>query len=203
MTKKFSLLWLFAFSIVWVGCGKTDNSGPNSSGASKGSTAANAVKHTGDQTTPISQVVQDFLEAVRSGSTETASGLLTPLALQRTREMDLNFSPPGSSTAKFSVGEVELIDAKRAIVRSVWTDLDADGKPGSEQITWALKQSDGAWRISGMAAEVGENQPPVVMDFENPGEQAGSSQTASAPNKEAPRQANSQAKDPFQQTAPR
>jgi hypothetical protein len=116
--------------------------------------------------------------------------------------MDLNFSPPGSSTAKFSVGEVEMIDSQRAIVRSVWTDLDADGKPISEQITWALKQADGIWRISGMAAEVGENQPPVVMDFENPEELAGSNRTPSDSQK-TPRQASQQAKDPFQQTVPR
>ena len=116
--------------------------------------------------------------------------------------MDLNFSPPGSSTAKFSVGEVEMIDDQRAIVHSVWSDLDADGAASNEQITWALKQSTGQWRISGMAAEVAENQPPVVMDFENPGELLEPKPTASA-TQNTPRQANSQAQDPFQQSVPR
>ena len=199
MTRKCSLLLLFVLSIPCTGCGKAGDSGTESSGTPVGSASANAGN---GSAASVSQVVQDFLEAVRLGNTEAASGLLTPLALQRTREMDLNFSPPGSSTAKFSVGEVELIDSQRAIVHSVWTDLDADGKPGSEQITWALKQTDSKWRISGMAAEVGENQPPVVMDFENPGALAGSNQTAST-SANAPRQANSQAKDPFQQTNPR
>jgi len=194
MTRNYSLLLLIVLSISWTGCGEAGTSvTPSSSSAA---TAGNGIAPS------VSQVVQDFLESVRLGNTEAASSLLTPLALQRTREMDLNFSPPGSSTAKFSVGEVEMIDSQRAIVRSVWTDLDADGKQVSEQITWALKQSDDIWRISGMAAEVGENQPPVVMDFENPGELAGSNRTPSA-DENAPRQANSQAKDPFQQASPR
>jgi len=194
MTRKYALLLSIALSLFVSGCGKSGT--PKMSSDSASATVGS------NTTAAIRQVVQEFLNAVRLGNTETASSLLTPLALQRTREMELNFSPPGSSTAKFSVGGVELIDSQRAIVRSVWTDLDADGKPSSEQITWALKQADGRWRISGMAAEVGENQPPVVMDFENPGELAGSRQAASA-SENAPRQANRQAKDPFQQTAPR
>jgi len=199
MTRKYALLLLFVLSTLCVGCGKTGTSGAGTSGTPTDSTATTA----GNGPNPsVGQTVQRFLEAVRLGDTKAASDLLTPLALQRTREMELNFSPPGSSTAKFNVGEVEMIDAGRAIVRSVWTDLDADGKPNSERITWALKQTDESWRISGMAAEVGENQPPVVMDFENPAELSDSQSTPSA-GKNASRQANRQAQDPFQKTVPR
>ena len=53
------------------------------------------------------------------------------------------------------------------MVDSVWTDLDADGKPQSEPTLWALRLTDGKWRISGMAAEIG-TPPPMVIDFENP-----------------------------------
>lgn len=192
MTKNYLLLLLSIASITCAGCGKTGTSGSDAAITPSGSTTGH------EAPSIIGQVVQDFLEAVRLGNTEAASKLLTPLALQRTRELDLNISPPGSATAKFSVGELEMIDPQRAIVRSVWTDLDADGKPSSEKITWALKQTGGHWQISGMAADVGENQPPVVVDFENPGELAGSNSAPPTAEK-TPRQA----KDPFQKTIPR
>ncbi len=189
MAKLQSLLLLVVLSFPMIGCNKTGgSSAPQSTGTSPSN--------------PAAQVVQEFLEAVRQGNTDGASQLLTPLALQRTNEMDLNFSPPGSSTAKFSVGEVEMIDESRAIVRSVWSDLDADGILNDEQITWALKRTTGQWRISGMAAEVAENGPPMVMDFENPGESQEPKPSAPA-SQDAPRQARSQAQDPFQQTIPR
>ena len=192
MTRNYALLLLLIVFIPSAGCGKTDSAGSGAAESPLGSTTT-ATKS--GESSVIGQVVQKFLNAVRLGNTEVASNLLTPLALKRTNELDLNISPPGSSTAKFSVGELEMIDAQRAIVRSTWTDLDADGKPSSEQITWALKQSDGIWRISGMAAEVGENQPPVVVDFENPAELANSSKQPPATEKSPPRLA----RDPLQE----
>ncbi|MEO2049985.1 MAG: hypothetical protein ABGX16_25800 [Pirellulales bacterium] len=191
MTRNYALLLLLIVFIPSAGCGKTDSAGSGTAESPLGSTTT-ATKS--GESSAIGQVVQKFLNAVRLGNTEVASKLLTPLALKRTSELDMNISPPGSSTAKFSVGELEMIDAQRAIVRSIWTDLDADGKPSSEQITWALKQSDGVWRISGMAAEVGENQPPVVVDFENPTELANSNKQPPATEKNSPRLA----RDPFQ-----
>ena len=191
--SKFYPLFLLSL-IVFIpcaGCGKTNSAGSGTAESPPDSTIT-ATK-SGDSSA-IGQVVQKFLNAVRLGNTEVASKLLTPLALKRTNELDLNISPPGSSTAKFSVGELEMIDAQRAIVLSTWTDLDADGKPSTEQITWALKQSDGIWRISGMAAEVGGNQPPVVVDFENPAELASSSEKPPTTEKSPARLA----KDPFQ-----
>jgi hypothetical protein len=152
---------------------------------------------------PVARVVYDFLEAVRIGDTDTASSQLTPLALQRTNELDLNFSPPGSATARFQVGAVEMVDAEKAVVECVWTDDDADGKPRDEKITWALKLNAGQWRISGMAADMGPDQLPVVMDFENPGQLASRYNSAqTAPQAETPLQAAQPSQDPFR-TVPR
>lgn len=195
MAKLQTLFLLFGFTIAWVGCGKSDNLGVPT--AATASSAAGRVP-----SNPVAQVVHEFLEAVRIGNTDGASRLLTPLALQRTSEMDLNFSPPGSNTAQFRVGEVEMIDDQRALVRCVWSDLDADGKPSSEQITWALKLAEGQWRISGMAAELGNDQPPMVMDFENPGDLLEPGAPASAV-RDSPRQASQAAQDPFQQPVSR
>jgi hypothetical protein len=152
-----------------TGCGQSD--APQAGGKS----AATPMTITADQVPtsaevpadPIARVVYDFLDAVRQGNTAVASQLLTPLALQRTSEMDFVFAPPGSPTARFEVGASEQIEADKAVVDSVWTDLDADGKPHSEPTLWALKLTDGKWRISGMAAEIGAAQP-MVIDFENP-----------------------------------
>ena len=73
-------------------------------------------------------------------------------------------------------------------------------------MTWGLKLTDAGWRISGMAAHLGPDRPPVVVDFENPGQLAGlqNSQTPTQNQQQAPqRQAMQPSEDPFRQTVPR
>lgn len=183
MRCSVSLFVAGMMAVLTVGCSSSETGSPSSAGS--GLSAAAAV-----------QVVQEFLEAVRQGNTESASSRLTPLALKRTSELDLNFSPPGSPTARFTVGQAELVEADKAVVESTWTDLDADGKPQQEQIIWALKLAAGEWRISGMAAELGAGQPPLVMDFENP-EQLAPIASSSGNETETPRQAAQPRQDPF------
>jgi hypothetical protein len=186
--RSYSLLFAaIATLALSAGCG---SQGTNNS------TAASAPSD------PVARVVYEFLDAVRVGDTETSSSRLTPLALQRTNELDLNFSPPGSPTARFQVRAVEMIDAEKAVVECVWTDEDADGKSRDEKITWALKLNAGQWRISGMAADMGPDQPPVVMDFENPGQLASRFSAGQAPKAETPLQAAQPTQDPFR-TVPR
>jgi len=146
-------------------------------------------------------VVAEFLEAVRLGNSESASTKLTPLALQRIKENNMGFAPPASETAQFSVGEVEMFEEDKAFVDSVWTELDADGKSFDEPMTWGLRLTDVGWRISGMAAHMGADQPPILVDFENPGQEIGTPAT-SAPSQrdEISRQATQPAQDPFNQT---
>jgi hypothetical protein len=190
MRHHIFLLFAIGTLAITAGCGSQGTSG---------STAAGPVP-----SDPVAQVVYEFLEAVRCGDTETSSLRLTPLALQRTNELDLNFSPPGSPTARFAVGAVEMIDAEKAVVECTWTDQDADGVPRDEKITWALKLNAGTWRISGMAADMGPDQPPVVMDFENPGQLAPRTNTpvAQPQTSPTPLQAAQPPQDPFR-TVPR
>jgi hypothetical protein len=160
---------LFVVVASTVGCGQSDASKPAATSASNTQiTPDQVITSAAVPTDPIAKVVYEFLDAVRQGNTAGASGLLTPLALQRTNEMDFVFAPPGSPTARFEIGAAELVEKDKAVVDSVWTDLDADGKPQSEPTLWALRLVDGQWRISGMAAEMGPNQPLMVIDFENP-----------------------------------
>jgi hypothetical protein len=152
------------------GCGQSEAPKASSAAASPNApiTADQVATTPGVPADPIALVVYNFLDAVRQGNTSVASQLLTPLALQRTSEMDFVFAPPGSPTARFEVGAAEMVEKDKAVVDSVWTDLDADGKPQSEPTLWALRMTNGQWRISGMAAEMGPNQPLMVIDFENP-----------------------------------
>ncbi len=176
MSKLFSLLLMIGLLAVTQGCGK-------------------------QSATPES-VVHQFLGAIRTGDIPTASALLTPLALQRIRESDMTFAPPASETASFSVGQVEMIEEDKAIVESIWTERDSDGQSYNEHTTWALRLGEGQWRISGMAAEIGPNQPPVVMDFENPGQLVAPPNTAGTqtPSNSVPQQATRPvAEDPFRQ----
>ncbi len=158
---------------------------------------------------PIALVVFEFLDAVRQGDTNAAGQRLTPLALKRTSEQDLVFAPPGSATARFKVGNVEMIDQEKAVVDSVWTDLDADGKPHDEPTLWALKLTEGKWRISGMMADMGAGEAPTPIDFENP-ESLGAPKTASPSNVVGPSEAapgqpatGEVARNPFEQPAQR
>lgn len=164
--------WIVALALgfmgLTLGCGQSET--PKAISAGSAPITADQVATSPDAPTdPIARVVHDFLDAVRQGDPAVASGLLTPLALQRTSEMDFVFAPPGSPTARFEVGAAEIVEKEtKAVVDSVWTDLDADGKPQSEPTLWALRFANGQWRISGMAAEMGPNQPLMVIDFENP-----------------------------------
>lgn len=190
-------------SLVLSGCGASD------------ATQVAATDHAGGgpPSDPVARVAYEFLDAVRRGDTEGASSRLTPLALQKTNELDLDFSPPGSPTASFQIGEVEIVAADKAVVDSTWSDRDADGKPSSEQIIWALRMSEGKWRISGMAAALSEGRPSVVIDFENPEALVEQPQTGTVAQGAAPQgsvaapanplQADRSTQDPFQQPVQR
>jgi hypothetical protein len=197
---------LLTVSLATLGCGTSEPTPTEATTAAVGATAATAPSD------PVGRVAYEFLDAVRRGDTAAASARLTPLALKRTSELDLNFSPPGSPTATFQVGEVEIIEADKAVVESVWTDRDADGKPNEESIIWALRLTEGQWRISGMAAELGEGQPSVVIDFENPDAFVQQPPKANAPGGQPAAGAGQKSKsgpsdrtagDPFQQPVSR
>jgi hypothetical protein len=164
---------------------------------------------------PIAKVVYEFFDAVRQGQTAQANQRLTPLALQRITELDMNIAPPGSPTARFQVGPVRTVENEHALVELTWTDVDADGKPYNEPILCELRICEGQWRICGMAQDLGPGVPPMVMDFESlegiaPQQTAQATQPAAgqgavaAPAAAAPAEASKEvARDPFQQPVQR
>jgi hypothetical protein len=114
-------------------------------------------------------VMGEFLEAIRQGNDEKASSLLTTLARQKTKEMEMGVAPPGSDTASFKVLAVE-IEGDEAQVGTDWTDVDVDGQPRTDRIVWMLRKEESGWRIHGMATRVFADMPPVILDFEDPAE---------------------------------
>lgn len=183
---------VLTLSAAVIGC--SGDAEPEQSAAAAPRATSAAVEGPQQQ---IQQTVTNFLEAVRQGNTNLASAQLTPLALERIRAHNMTISPPASETARFTVGDVELIDADKAIVASIWTDLDVDGQWYDQNTTWALRRGEGQWRISGMAEELGPDQPPLVIDFENPGALVQSNQSDAAAG--TSRQAAQPASDPFQE----
>ncbi|HEX4148657.1 MAG TPA: hypothetical protein VHY20_06705 [Pirellulales bacterium] len=142
-----------------------------------------------------------FLEAVKTGNDAGAAAMLTKLARQKTTEMQLVVAPPGSSTAAYQVGEVEFIGSEGAHVASTWTDIAEDGKPHTDTIVWILRRDPEGWRIAGMGTRIFEDQPPLLLNFEDPEEMIRKQRVA---EEEMQRRAQtaSQAKRPASPSAP-
>jgi hypothetical protein len=121
-------------------------------------------------TTPA-EAVTNFLEAVRRGDDGQAEALLSELARKKTREMDLAVAPPGSPTAKFAVGGTDFPykgTTEIAHVTSSWSDVDSSGDELTDEIVWILRNENSGWRIAGMATKLFEDQPPLILNFEDP-----------------------------------
>jgi len=144
------------------GCGKTENVETPAADSAQASAGASDASP--------DRAVFDFLEAVRVGNQDKAAQMLTALANDRTRERQMVVAPPGSKTASFEVGDVEYVtdDKAGAHVATKWTDLDADGQPRTDEIIWILRKEEVGWRIAGMATKIFEDEPPLILNFEDP-----------------------------------
>jgi hypothetical protein len=147
------MLALTAGLLLATGCSKSDD------GATADGTGANSKS---SQVGP-EVIVADFLEAVRVGNDEQAGLMLSKLAREKTQEMNMVVAPPGSETAQYEVGEVELLPDDIAHVASTWMD---EGE--ANQIVWALRKEPEGWRIAGMATKIFEGEPPLLLNFEDP-----------------------------------
>ena len=194
ITRKWAACALLLGSLV--GCSSGSGDAPTAS--MDGDAPSKAVEVVSK--TPA-EAVQSFLEAVRLGNDDVAGLMLTKLAQQKTAEMEMVVAPPGSDTATFTLGKVEMIGTDGAQVDSEWTDLDQEGNKRTDYITWILRQENEQWRIAGMATKIFQDQDPVVLNFENPQEMLDKQQAA---EEEAMQRANDQSKearkpeDPFQ-----
>jgi len=156
-----------ALLFVVGGCGQASQTAQGLSNT-QGSAGAQV---SGSATDTPDRAVFEFLEAVRTGNDQQASSMLTPVARQKTAEMQMVVAPPGSPTAKFKVGEVEYVTPNKdgAHVWTSWTDqIDTQGHTRTDDIIWVLRHEDEGWRIVGMVTKVYADQPPLILNFEDP-----------------------------------
>ena len=153
-----------------LGCGKSsqNNQSPQSSLASNSAASANAAKSGTEKLVGPAATVYEFLEAVRTGDDERASQKLSHLARSKTATLNRNVTPPASDTARFRIGEVKYVGADGAQVQSFWTDLDIDGEASTDEAVWVLRHEKTGWGIAGVAVEIFPNEPPLLLNFEDP-----------------------------------
>lgn len=169
--------WILCLLLpVLIGCNAgqsqqhTQTSDPAASGTAVSSTGSPQPSQkdlsnvTGD---PIS-AVKTFLEAVRTGDDDKVVSLFSQEARKQAGQLNRQFAPVGSDTARYEVFEdVEYLAPDGARVRTHWTDLDSRGQPRTDEITWMLRKEENGWRIAGMATVIFEGEPPLLLDFEN------------------------------------
>ncbi len=160
MRRHFDIIVLFTFCAVLLGCGGSSDNGSGKPAATV-SESAEPVKGPGP-----AEVIKTFLAAVKQGDDGVAERLLTTKALEETKKHDLVIAPPGSATATFDVGEVEMVSGG-AHVLSKWSDGPPEMRQTDEMV-WVLRQDDHQWRIVGMITKPFDDMPPVVLDFEDP-----------------------------------
>jgi hypothetical protein len=161
---------LVAGTLVLGGCGRqggettsTTAATEESAGAGSGTDPA-AARLTGPAGT-----VYVFLEGARSGDDDKVTSMLTPKARQELAKMQLWVAPPRSDTARFELGEIRYPGPDVAHVASVWTDVDPEtGLSNQSVMTWVLRKEAEGWRVGGLAMEVFEGEPPLLLNFESP-----------------------------------
>ncbi len=168
MTRMYGMVFGTVLALLASGCGKPAGSDP-SAGAAPATNAAVA----GQGTMPAkldgpAGAVAAFLEAVRTGNDKAAAEMLSTVARQKTAALNRSVTPPASDTAKYTVGKVDYVSEDGARVACTWTDLDADGQPKTDEAIWVVRRETNGWRIAGVAAQVFPDEPPLLLNFEDP-----------------------------------
>jgi hypothetical protein len=153
-------LAVVALAVVVLGCGGKSQPAATASAPAAPQQAATVP--------PPDAAVTEFLNAVKHGDDQRSAQMLTQLAREKTSELDMVVAPPGSDTATFKIGKVEVVADEVAHVECTWTDLGEDGKPHDEHIIWMLRLEPEGWRIAGMATQLFDGELPLLLDFENP-----------------------------------
>ncbi len=170
IAKQQLLISIFAaFALVaWSGCQKTaaptaQNGQPSAQGETGAAANVQIVA-----TTPDGAVIE-FLNAVRTGDEATAGALLTDKARTEMEAANMYVQPPGSPNANFAIGQVQMKpEHGGAHVSSTWSDMTPEGETKAYEITWILRQENNGWRVAGMATQLVENMPRLILNFEDP-----------------------------------
>lgn len=195
MRCQYGMVMCMGLAVVLSGCGSSGEAGKTPPATA--TSGAETVK-----AADPAAAVRDFLEAVRTGDDEQAAAMLTDLARTKTAEQNIEVAPRGSDTAKYEVGEVEMLAEDGARVSAVWTDLDHTGQSQTNRMQWMLRKQPVGWRIAGMAAEVFPGEPPLLLDFEKPEETLKKLEMLREEVRRRAESATAQARQPENTTAP-
>ena len=134
-----------------------------------GSTAPTATASTGG-TEQAKAAVVTFLEAIKRGDDAAAAAMLTTVARTKTQELGLTVAPPVNPGARYEVKGTEAVSEGSDLVHvgTVWTDTGDDGQESSENIVWVVRLDPEGWRVVGMAMNVFDDMPPLLLNFEDP-----------------------------------
>lgn len=181
MRKLFSLAMLLG--AFWaVGCGGKDapeagaKSAPAEASAAVGEpkvvepSQGGAAPAVAANVMPPNEVVALFFDSMRRGDEVQTAGLLTTKAREELAKYELVVQPPGSPTATYQVGRVSFLDEAKdaAYVESILNEPTGNGQETKPwEIVWAMHLESDGWKIAGFAFEISEDQPPMVVDFEN------------------------------------
>ncbi len=152
---------VLAASVICFGCGKSEQ-------------VAKEVPTSTDPS-PTSEpspkeIVSQFLDLVRRGGEDSgASDLLTEKAQAALAGIGRSVQPIGSPDARFNVTRSERVpgDEHARLVQSLWSEPNADGTESSYEVVWAVRREASGWRISGLVMRMGEDDEPMVVNFED------------------------------------
>ncbi len=167
--KRFLLTVAIASTIPWAaGCGSS--SAPQAAATAAPTASAKSAAPSESDLNQASTVVAQFLDAVRrGGETGGANQMLTSDAQAVLQQLGRSVEPIGSTEAVFKVTRAEAVPdtPNAALVHSFWTEPKADGKSETYQVVWAVEHESAGWKISGLAMDMGQEQEPMIVDFEN------------------------------------
>jgi hypothetical protein len=115
------------------------------------------------------QVVQVFLNALRTGDSPTTESLLTAKAREELAKHSLSVDVQSAPNSTYQVRPAASVpgDPQGAHVSSVWTEKFDDGEETYE-IVWALRRQNEGWRVAGMMMQLLPGQDVQFLNFENP-----------------------------------
>ncbi len=139
-SRLYRTAWAFCVLIpVLAGC----NSGPSPEQPKGGEQPTTS--HSSENQSQISQselqkvtgdpvsAVKVFLEAVRTGDDDKVVALFSEEARKQAGQLNRQFAPVGSDTARYEVFEdVQYLAPDGARVRTHWTYLDSRGQPRTD-----------------------------------------------------------------------
>ncbi len=119
--------------------------------------------------TPASEIVTLFLESLKKGDAVQTGNLLTAAAKEEIERRGLAIAPLGSPESTFRIGRTQYSDNDQdaAYVESEWIEPSDGGQAVGWDVVFTVHLEEQSWKISGMAIDMGEDQPPAIVDFEN------------------------------------